>query len=296
MSDYDPTEGGDTGPPDSGPEIDLGQAVDDGQTIDQPVEEPKNYLDVDEVADRYVRVKVDGEDQKVPLREALSGYSRTADYTRKTQELAQQRQQVEYALAVQRALQAQPQATIRLLAEQYGIQPDPSPQSPPPQTNGSGWQQPSYADDGDDDLMDPMEKRLNQQQRMLEQLTQAEQQRDANVRLSSAIGGLQRKYQADESTVREVVGTALQAGMGPESFEMIYKNIAYDREQQARQAAMANRQTQEAQREAAKTRNGQLIGNGPSAASAGGSQPGVSDGPVSIQDAYEAALREHGVG
>ena len=34
-------------------------------------------------------------------------------------------------------------------------------------------------DDGDDDLMDPMEKRLNQQQRMLEQLTQAEQQREA---------------------------------------------------------------------------------------------------------------------
>ena len=87
-------------------------------------EEPKNYLDVDEVADRYVRVKVDGEERRgSPHRSACQGYSRTADYTRKTQELAHQRQQAEYALAVQRALQAQPEETLRLLARQYGIQP-----------------------------------------------------------------------------------------------------------------------------------------------------------------------------
>ena len=229
MSDYNPPEGGEPSSPDDGPDItDVGEAFDDGQTTEPAYEEPKNYLDVDEVADRYVRVKVDGEDQEVPLKEALSGYSRTADYTRKTQELAQQRQQVEYAVAVQRALQAQPEATIRLLAEQYGINQGIPSQSPPPQQQG--WEQPSR-DDGDDDLMDPLERRLNQQQRILEQLSQANQEREAQARLQSAIGGLQRKYQADDSIVREVVGTALQARMGPESFEMIYKNIAYDREQ-----------------------------------------------------------------
>ena len=291
MSDYDASleaPSSDEG----GPDIDdVGQVAGDGQPTEPAVEEPKDYLDVDEVADRYVRVKVDGEELEVPLNEALSGYSRTADYTRKTQQLAQQRQQVEYALAVQRALQAQPEETIRLLSRQYGLA-DQSPQSPPPQP---GWQQPSL-DDGDDDLMDPLERRINQQQRIIEQLTYAEQQRDADRRLNAAIGGLQRKYQADDSLIREVVGTALQAQMGPESFEMIYKNIAYDREQQARAQAMATRQQQEGQREAAKTRGQQLIGNGPSAASAGGPQPGVSNGHVSVTEAYEAALREHGVG
>ena len=294
MSDYDPTTGGDPGPPEGGPDPDVGGTADDGQTTDQPAyEEPKNYLDVDEVADRYVRVKVDGQDQEVPLKEALQGYSRTADYTRKTQELAQQRQQVEYALAVQRALQSQPEETIRLLSRQYGLNLDVPSQSPPP---APGWEQPSR-DDGDDDLMDPLEKRINQTQRMVQQLAQAEQQREAERQLSNAIGGLQRKYQLTESDVREVVGTALQARMGPESFEMIYKNLAYDREQQARGQAMATRQAQEAQREAAKTRGQQLVGNGRSAASAGGVvQPGAPDGHMSIHEAYEAALREHGVG
>ena len=79
-----------------------------------------------------------------------------------------------------------------------------------------------------------------------------------NVRLSTAIGGLQRKYQADDSTVREVVGTALQAGMGPESFEMIYKNIAYDREQQARAGGDGQPTGPRGRREAAKTRSQQL--------------------------------------
>jgi hypothetical protein len=294
VSDYDPLPEGETGPPESGPDLDVGTTVDDGQPTDQPIEEaPKNYLDTDEVADRYVRVTVDGQELEVPLKEALSGYSRQADYTRKTQELAQQRQQVEYALAVQRALQAQPAETIRLLSRQYGIQDQP-PQSPPPPING--WEQPSTTDDGDDEFMDPLERRINQTQRMVEQLAQAEQQRDADRRLNAAIGGLQTKFQADNSTIREVVGTALQAGMGPESFEMIYKNIAYDREQQARAAAMATRQAQEGQREAAKVSSQQLVGNGPSANGAGGAQPGTSNGTLSISEAYEAALRELGVG
>ena len=91
MSDYDPALGGDPSPSEGGPGD--GAAAGDGQTTDQPAyEEPKNYLDVDEVADRYVRVRVDGQDVEVPVREALQGYSRTADYTRKTQELAAQRQ------------------------------------------------------------------------------------------------------------------------------------------------------------------------------------------------------------
>jgi hypothetical protein len=41
------------------------------------------------------RVKVDGEEVEVPLDELLKGYSRTADYTRKTQAIAEARKQAE---------------------------------------------------------------------------------------------------------------------------------------------------------------------------------------------------------
>jgi hypothetical protein len=295
VSDYNPfVDEGEDSPPEDGP-IDDGVATDDGQPTEQPVyEEPKNYLDVDEVADRYVRLKVDGEEIEVPFGEAIQGYSRTADYTRKTQELAQQRQEAEYALTVQRALQAQPAEALRLLAQQYGVQ---FPQSPPVQ----GREQPSniYDDGGDDDdnpYADPLERRLNQQQQVIDQMMARDAQRDADVKLRAAVGGLQTKYNLDEATVREVVGTALQYRMGPESFEMIYKNLAFDRAQQARAEAQANRQQTEQQRRAAAERASQVVGNGRSANGAGGPPPSASDGRMSINEAYDAALRAHGVG
>ena len=266
--------------------------VGEGQPTDQqPEPEYREYLEVDDdLANRYVRVKVDGGEHEVPLREALSGYSRQADYTRKTQELAQQRQQAEYALAVQRALQAQPEETLRLLSRQYGVQFE---QSPPPDY---GREQPSPYDDGyaPSPYTDPIEARLNQQQQMIEQMMSRDAQRQADETLRAAIGGLQQRYQLDESTVREVVSTALQARMGPESFDMIYKNIAFDRAQSARAQAYAQRQAQEAQRAGRGAVASQLIGNGSSANGAGGQPPVPSDGRMSLTEAYEAAERELG--
>jgi hypothetical protein len=48
------------------------------------------------------RVKVDGEEVEVPLEELLKGYSRTADYTRKTQAIAEARRQAEAEAAAAR--------------------------------------------------------------------------------------------------------------------------------------------------------------------------------------------------
>ena len=45
--------------------------------------------------DTLYTVRVDGKDEKVPLSELLAGYSRTSDYTRKTQEVATQRKELE---------------------------------------------------------------------------------------------------------------------------------------------------------------------------------------------------------
>jgi hypothetical protein len=292
VPDYNPFA--DEGEPSSSTEDPAyGGQVPDGQPTDQqqePEYTDKAYLDIDDdLAQRYVRVKVDGVDEEVPLREALSGYSRQADYTRKTQELAQQRQQAEYALTVQRALQSQPEETLRLLARQHGVQFE---QSPPPYM---GREQPSD-DDGyaPSPYADPIEARLNQQQQMIEQMMSQQAQRQADETLRAAIGGLQQRYQLDEATVREVVGTALQARMGPESFDMIYKNIAFDRAQSARAQAQAQRQAQEAQRGARGAVASQLIGNGSSANGAGGQLPGPPDGRLSLSEAYDLAERELG--
>ena len=48
-------------------------------------------------AEQLYEVRVDGQTQKVPMKELLEGYSRTADYTRKSQELAELRRKADYA-------------------------------------------------------------------------------------------------------------------------------------------------------------------------------------------------------
>jgi len=272
-----------------GPE--MGTPGGDGEDTDQqPPEEPqRSYLDIDSSGDSYVRVKVDGEELEVPLREALSGYSRTADYTRKTQELAQQRQGVDYALAVQRALQAQPEETIRLLARQYGVS--------VAEATAMAGQQPSASPYEDDDIgpyADPMERRLAQIERQNAQLSQQWQQRQADDQLRTAIGNLQQRYQLTDSDTREVVSTALQAGMGPAAFDMVWKNIAYDRAQQARAAHAAQQEAAQQQRRQAGANAAALVGNGPSATRAGTSPAPESSGPMTIAQAFDAALREQG--
>lgn len=287
MSDYNPFDEGGTSSPETDPAVGT-LGGDEQTTVTEP--EHREYLDPTELADRYVRVKVDGEEVEVPLQEALSGYSRTADYTRKTQELAAQRQQAEYALTLQRALETQPEETLRLLARRAGIELG---QSPPPR---QGWEQPSYDDGLDDDptSLDPVQRRLDEQQAIITQLMEQREREQADRTLRTAISGLQSRYQADDATIREVIQTALQANMGPASFDMIYKNIAFDRAHTARQQAERQRAAQEAQRRAAGERASQLIGMGSSANGAGGQPPGLAEGSMSLSEAYEAALREHG--
>lgn len=78
-------------------------AEDKGETETEVEESETGIKDDDQP---QYEVKVDGETMKVPLKELIAGYQRQADYTRKTQELAQQRQAFE-----------QENATLKRLAE-----------------------------------------------------------------------------------------------------------------------------------------------------------------------------------
>jgi hypothetical protein len=73
-------------------------------------------------------VKVNGETLRVTQDELLAGYSRQADYTRKSQDLANQRRELEQAKAIADALEHNPQQAIQTIAKFYGVTP-PQPQS-----------------------------------------------------------------------------------------------------------------------------------------------------------------------
>lgn len=66
----------------------IDEAVEENEITEQEVEQPQTY-----------RVKVQGEEVDVTLDELQKGYSRQADYVRKTQKLAEQRKEVESELS-----------------------------------------------------------------------------------------------------------------------------------------------------------------------------------------------------
>lgn len=87
------------------------EAVEESEDFDaEPDEEDQTDEDADEgdfeEQDVYT-VRVNGEDVDVTLDEALKGYQREADYTRKTQQLAEQRKQLEAEQSEFQAVQAQ---------------------------------------------------------------------------------------------------------------------------------------------------------------------------------------------
>lgn len=85
-----------------------------------------DYDEQEETAPTY-RVKVGKEEVDVPLDELIKGYSRTSDYTKKTQEVAEQRKAVEAQQAkIEEAARLRDQYAQRLsIIEQMLQQPEP---------------------------------------------------------------------------------------------------------------------------------------------------------------------------
>jgi hypothetical protein len=227
-----------------------------------------DYVNVDEFADKYVKVKVDGEELDVPIREALSGYQRQADYTRKTQELAAQRESLQRAATLAEALERDPYGTLDILGRHYGAGQQ-APQAP---------QEPEFAD--------PLERQvweLNQKIQSFEQL-QAQQE------LEREVARLQSQY-PDFNPV-EVITAALNSGS--DNLEAIYKQIAYDKlvsevmtYRQAQQVlADEDSKIMDAKRQAA------FVANGGSANGAGSEPVGRV---TSVSDAWAAAKRQMGM-
>jgi hypothetical protein len=237
------------------------------------VEAPSyEYVDTDAFDGKYVKVKVDGEELDVPFNEALQGYQRQADYTRKTQELASQREQFQFAQTLQQALESDPQGTLQVLSRHYGV--------------AAAEQMVADAQPETPQFDDPLEQRVWEAEQRLQQY---EQDR-ANEQLQQEISRLQSTY--EDFNPQEVVSAALK--MGTTDLEAVYKQTAYDRllqqvrtQQEAQQVlADQNQQVVDAKRDAAFIEGG-ASANGP------------SDQPVgkigSIHDAWSLAKQQMGM-
>ena len=241
-----------------------GQVESGAETGDTSDSEPREYFAWDEYADKPVKLTVDGEEIEVPLSEALNGYQRQADYTRKTQELSEQRRQVQFGAALQEALQKNPKETLDLLSQHYGL----------------NQQAPSEEEEL---YMDPVEK----QYRQLEQRVQAFEQQKAMDELERTVQSLEQKYGSDFDA-NEVVAKAL--AIGSTDLEAVYKQIAFDKVYEDAKAIRQIREKKavETQQIGEAKRQASVVSGGSSASSAD-----VSARPItSLRDAWEAAKRQ----
>jgi hypothetical protein len=265
------TEAGPAPVGDTGPEV--AEQPDDGG--DEP---PRQYVEIDDPDNRWDRVKVDGEDVEVPYSELKRGYSREADYTRKTQALAQQRQEAEYGINLQRALEANPEMTLRILAERHGI--------------AFAQQVAQAAQEEETEYVDPLERAIAEERRARENLEQRLAAREEDERLERAVSGLRQQFNLSDEDLQQVIAVAYQNNYGIEALPMIYKTMAFDRlsaRVAAQRAADEAKQAETSRRTAAKAQAGQVVSNG--SRGAGGVTNQVdAGGRMTLREAIEAAF------
>lgn len=237
-----------------------GQVSEEVEVSAETPEQELDLFDYTEIADKYVKLQVDGEEVTVPVKEALAGYQRQADYTRKTQELSEQRKQVQYAMALQEALQKDPHATLQLLQQQVGLV---APQA-----------------QEEDIWVDPAE----QQFRQLEQRIAAFEQEKAMEELARTIDSLQSKY-GDAFDADEVVARAL--AVGSTDLEAVFKQVAFDKVYS--KASQAEKKLMDEQARTNAKRQAAIVSGGTSSKP---SVPPAAAKPSSVFEAFEAAKKQ----
>ena len=171
--------------------IESTQAVDNLETSTEVPEEPG-----------YV-VKIDGEEQQVSLEELQNGYQRQADYTRKTQEIAAERERLLQAEAIVSALEKDPVGTLDTLASSFNVN-----NPVPNQIDDSEYEQ------------DPTERKLAE----LENKIAAQEQVQRVQKIEREVNTLQEKY--GEFDRQELLNHALKNGIP--NLEAAYTHMRFN--------------------------------------------------------------------
>lgn len=153
-----------------------------------PVEAPTTY-----------KVQVAGSEQEVTLEDLQSGFMRQADYTRKTQEIAQMRQRLAQAEAIANSLESDPQGTLRALAEAFGVQ--------------------ASEDSFEFEEPDPIDQRL----RAIERSEQERQAQQVRAQIDTEIDTLVNTY--GDFDLHSVTMHAVQNGM---TLTAAYRDLNFD--------------------------------------------------------------------
>jgi len=153
--------------------------------------------------DTYL-VKIDGEEHRVSLEELQNGYQRQSDYTRKTQELASERERLAQGEAIVQALESDPQGAVSALADAFGV--------------GVGNQNTVQTELEED--LDPEEVRLRRMESSIEEHNRAVRQQN----MQSEVDGLREKFSADIDE-RELYSHALKHNIG--NLEAAYAHMTY---------------------------------------------------------------------
>ena len=120
---------------------------------------------IEEPVDEAYTIKVDGEESQVSLEELQDGYQRQADYTRKTQELADERKRLQQAEAIVSSLENNPAETLQALSEAFGLTAQPP--APQKSTNESWYEEEEpQVEDATSQRLAQLENRLAQQDRL----------------------------------------------------------------------------------------------------------------------------------
>jgi hypothetical protein len=250
------------------------QAQEPSEGVEQ--EPVRQYVEVDDPDNRFVRVKVDNEDVEVPFSEALKGYSRESHFTRNMQQVAQQRQEAEFGLRLQQALEANPEVTLQILAQQHGYNLVPPQQATPP---------------AGDEYTDPLEREIAQEREARQALEERFAQREADEQLHQAVTGLRSQFNLSDEDLQAVVQTAFQMRLGVEALPMIYKTMQFDRidaRVRAQRAEQARQQQETDRRQQAATQANAIVGSGRGSANGLTSQVDAG-GRMTLREAIEAA-------
>jgi len=255
--------------------INVGEIGDGGEGIEidaEPIEQP-NVLNLDEYGD-YV---VDLNGEFIPVSELKGGGLRQADYTKKTQEVAELRREAETALTLQRALQANPQGTLQWLAEQNGMSLAQAQAAVDAAQDQDDWWD-------DSPSADPLEQRLSA-------IEQWHQEQEAERQLNAVFGGLKAKY-GDDFNEQEVARAATARGIfDPNLLEMVYRDLAYEKittartQAQAQATAQAQAEEQRRRRAAAEA----AAATGASGGAVGADAPPPPSRNLSVREAAELA-------
>lgn len=235
-----------------------------------------SYFDLDKYGSQVVKIKVDGQEQDVPLSELRNGYMRQEAFTQKTQSLAEERQQLEAARALATAYRQNPQDTVRFLAEQAGIT---LAQATAVAENA---EHDSWSDEGavDDPRLAAIEQRFAELDH-----------REARAELNRTLEALGSRY-GDDFVPNEVVSRAIE--LQSNDLEGVYKQIAFDRMMARQDAQRISAERTQAAEDAATQSKVALAGQ----VSTGGSFAGAGDvgsAPVTtVSGALELAMSELG--